>query len=54
MTGAHRISVQPCRNGRKYQYVCSCGARGWETESYGRAQQMGAQHAATASGKGRG
>lgn len=46
MTGRHHTSVQPARGGRKYQYVCSCGARGWETETYSRAQQMGNDHKA--------
>lgn len=41
---SHRTHVVPARGGRKYQYVCTCGARGWETESSYRAQQMGQQH----------
>ncbi|MGW0886300.1 hypothetical protein [Streptomyces sp. NPDC002671] len=34
----------PARGGRKYQYRCTCGAQGWETESAFRARQMGQQH----------
>ncbi|MGW1157639.1 hypothetical protein ACWD48_05220 [Streptomyces sp. NPDC002519] len=48
MFGSHRVSVWPARGGRKYQYRCSCGARGWETETYTSAQQMGQQHVARA------
>jgi hypothetical protein len=42
--GGHRVSVRPARGGRKYQYVCTCGATGYETDSHTRAQQMGQQH----------
>lgn len=51
MPGTHHTSVQPARGGRKYQYVCSCGARGWETDSSYRAQQMGQEHKAKKSGR---
>ena len=45
MLSRHHISVVPARGGRKYQYRCSCGAKGWETDSSTRAQQMGNEHA---------
>lgn len=48
MSSTHSISVVPARGGRKYQYRCSCGAKGWETDSSTRAQQMGDKHAAQA------
>ena len=50
---AHHVSVWPARGGRKYQYRCSCGARGYETDSSYRAQQMGNEHKANANKKGR-
>jgi hypothetical protein len=43
---SHHFTVMPARGGRKYQFVCSCGARGWESNSYTGAQQMGNQHVA--------
>ncbi|MGX9884046.1 hypothetical protein [Streptomyces sp. NPDC002276] len=47
MSGSsHRFTIMAARGGRKLQYVCSCGARGWETNSYSSAQQMGNQHVA--------
>ncbi|WP_019073261.1 hypothetical protein [Streptomyces hokutonensis] len=48
----HSVSVWPARGGRKYQYRCSCGARGYETDSSSRAQQMGDDHKDKASRKG--
>jgi hypothetical protein len=50
---SHTTSVRPARGGRKYQYVCSCGATGYETASLHTAQQMGAQHKVNANKKGR-
>jgi hypothetical protein len=44
----HHIAVRPARGGRKFEYVCTCGARGWETESITRARQMGREHVARA------
>jgi hypothetical protein len=46
MFGSHHIDVKPARGGRKYVYVCSCGARGYETDSSTRAKQMGREHQA--------
>ncbi|MFD8392692.1 hypothetical protein ACFV2N_26695 [Streptomyces sp. NPDC059680] len=40
----HSISVVLAHGGRKYQYECTCGARGWTTNSSSRAQQMGEAH----------
>ncbi|WP_158102065.1 hypothetical protein [Streptomyces glaucescens] len=48
MRQTHRIDIRPARGGRKYQYVCTCGATGWETDSSTRARQMGEQHQAKA------
>ncbi|MFF3515462.1 hypothetical protein [Streptomyces sp. NPDC002573] len=45
---SHRVSVVPARGGRKYEYRCSCGARGWEAATYSSAQQQGEQHKAMA------
>ncbi|MET9385355.1 hypothetical protein ABZY09_30855 [Streptomyces sp. NPDC002928] len=45
---SHHITVMPARGGRKVQYVCSCGARGWETDSRSHARQMGNDHIAKA------
>lgn len=45
---SHHIVVKPARGGRKYVYECSCGARGWETASSTRADQMGREHQAKA------
>ncbi|MFF8100139.1 hypothetical protein ACF07S_10245 [Streptomyces sp. NPDC016640] len=39
----HRTRVKPAHAGR-YQFVCSCGARGYETDSSTRADQMGREH----------
>ncbi|MFJ3822900.1 hypothetical protein [Streptomyces nodosus] len=47
----HSIVVMPARGGRKVQYVCTCGARGWETSSSSRAKQMGKEHVAKANGR---
>lgn len=44
----HSVSVWPARGGRKYQYRCSCGATGWETNTRARAREMGEQHKAKA------
>jgi hypothetical protein len=41
---SHRISVIPARGGRKFQYRCTCGARGFECDSEYRAEQMGRDH----------
>jgi hypothetical protein len=49
---SHHISVRLAQGGRKYEYVCSCGATGWQTESAHRAEQMGREHKAKASKKG--
>jgi len=45
---SHRVSVWPCRGGRKYQFRCTCGATGYETDTRRSAQQMGDQHKAKA------
>jgi len=49
----HSITVMPAPGGRRYQYRCSCGATGYETDSSRRAAQMGREHAASANRKGR-
>ncbi|MFD5572252.1 hypothetical protein [Streptomyces cadmiisoli] len=49
----HFITVKPARGGRKYVYECSCGARGWETDSSYASEQMGRDHAAKAAKKGK-
>jgi hypothetical protein len=51
--GNHQTSVRPTRSGRKYHYVCSCGATGYETDSLHTAQQMARSHKASANKKGR-
>lgn len=50
---SHHIDVRPARGGRKYVYECSCGARGWETDSAHRSHQLGDQHKADAARKGK-
>jgi hypothetical protein len=49
----HSINVMPARGGRKYQYRCNCGATGYEVNSSSQARQMGREHVAKASRKGK-
>ncbi|MFV0136366.1 hypothetical protein ACLGIH_24695 [Streptomyces sp. HMX87] len=50
---SHSYIVVPARDGRKVRYECRCGARGWETSSRHRADEMGREHVAQASRKGK-
>lgn len=44
MRQRHHITVKPAPGGRKYIYECTCGARGWQTDSSTRSHQLGKQH----------
>ena len=46
MSGSHHVSVHPVRGGRKYEYRCRCGAKGWQVDSSYEAQQQGEDHKA--------
>ncbi|SED56777.1 hypothetical protein SAMN05216489_03799 [Streptomyces sp. 3213] len=43
-SNGHHVFVGTARGSSKYQFVCSCGARGWQSNSYTSAQQMGKEH----------
>ena len=45
--GSHHTTVHPVRGGRRYEYRCACGAKGWQVETYTQAQQQGREHEAT-------
>lgn len=45
----HSVSVWPTQGGRKYQYRCTCGARGWSQSSNAAAQRAGERHVAAKS-----
>ncbi|MEU6365740.1 hypothetical protein ABZ876_08285 [Streptomyces sp. NPDC046931] len=45
---SHHVTVMPARGGRKYQWVCRCGAKGWEVDSSYEAQRQGEEHKAKA------
>ncbi|MGV9242184.1 hypothetical protein [Streptomyces sp. NPDC003710] len=46
MTDSHHTTVHPVRGGRRYEYRCSCGVKGWQVETSTQAQQQGQEHKA--------
>ncbi|GAA3036996.1 hypothetical protein [Streptomyces glomeratus] len=46
MSSSHQVTVMSCRGGRKYEYRCSCGAKGWQVDSSYQAQRQGEDHKA--------